>query len=102
MKKILNISKQWQPNSWQEFPIHQSPNWPIDKLSDTLDKLSSFPPLIPIHEIEALKTQFKKVANKKAFILIAGDCAETFSDFNQRLIEKKITNYISNVFNNRV
>ena len=61
MKKILNLSKQWQPNSWKKLPINQSPNWPMDKLSDTLDKLSSFPPLIPIHEIEALKTQFKNI-----------------------------------------
>ena len=55
-----------------------------------MKKLESFPPLIPFDEIDSLKKQFKRVSDDKAFILIAGDCAETFSDFNQSLIEKKL------------
>ena len=90
MKKILNISKRWKPDSWREMPIKQSPNWPIKDLRENIKKLSSFPPLVPVHEIENLKNEFKQVADKKAFVLIAGDCAETFSDFNQTLIEKKL------------
>ena len=90
MKKILNISKNWVPGSWKEFPIKQSPNWDDKELKENLEKLSSFPPLVPVHEIENLKSEFCQVADEKAFILIAGDCAETFSDFNQKLIEKKL------------
>jgi len=90
MKKLLSISKKWTPTSWQNLPIKQSPKWPVDILDETVYKLQSFPPLVPIHEIDNLKTQFKRVSNNKAFILIAGDCAETFSDFNQSLIEKKL------------
>ena len=90
MKKLLSISKKWTPTSWQNLPIKQSPKWPADILGETVYKLQSFPPLVPIHEIDNLKTQFKRVSNNKAFILIAGDCAETFSDFNQSLIEKKL------------
>ena len=86
MKKILNISKSWRPSSWKEFPIKQAPDWNDRELKKNLDKLSSFPPLVPVHEIESLKNEFCQVADKKAFILIAGDCAETFSDFNQNLI----------------
>ena len=90
MKKILNISKKWTPDSWRGMPIKQSPNWPIKDLRENIKKLSSFPPLVPVHEIENLKNQFNQVADQRAFILIAGDCAETFSDFNQTLIEKKL------------
>ena len=90
MKKILPISKKWKPSSWKSLPIKQAPDWPKNKLNEAIEKLQSFPPLIPIHEIDILKTQFKRVANNKAFILIAGDCAETFSDFHQSLIEKKL------------
>tara|TARA_B100001142_G_scaffold44678_1_gene40829 strand:+ start:7829 stop:9166 length:1338 start_codon:yes stop_codon:yes gene_type:complete len=90
MKKILNISKTWSPDSWKDFPIKQAPDWNDEALKENLDKLSSFPPLVPVHEIENLKNEFCQVADKKAFILIAGDCAETFSDFNQNLIEKKL------------
>ena len=90
MKKILPIYKEWSPSSWQTLPIKQAPEWPKGKLTDAIQKLKSFPPLVSIHEIETLKNKLKYVANNKAFILIAGDCAETFSDFNQSLIEKKL------------
>ena len=90
MKKLLKISKKWTLDSWKDCSISQSPNWPVQKLKKTVEKLESFPPLVPIHEIEILKKQFKKVAEDKAFILIAGDCAETFSDFSHQLIEKKL------------
>ena len=75
MKKIINISKTWTPDSWRELPINQSPNWPIKELRKNIKKLSSFPPLVPVHEIENLKNEFKQVADQKAFVLIAGDCA---------------------------
>ena len=87
MKKILNISKKWAPNSWKDLPIKQYPNWPVEELKESIKKLASFPPLVPVHEIKNLKNEFQQVANKNAFILIAGDCAETFSDFNQKLIK---------------
>ena len=90
MKKIIPISKTWDPSSWQSLPINQSPKWPTNELNYAINKLKSFPPLIPMHEIDILKNQFKRVASNKAFILIAGDCAETFADFNQSLIEKKL------------
>ena len=90
MKKILKISKEWTPDSWKNMSINQSPGWPIKELRENIKKLSSFPPLVPVHEIKNLKNEFKQVADQKAFVLIAGDCAETFSDFNQTLIEKKL------------
>ena len=90
MKKILNISKKWTPGSWKTFPIKQSPAWPKQKLKTNIQTLASLPPLVPIHEIEELKQQFQNVAKEKAFILIGGDCAETFSDFNHNLIKQKL------------
>ena len=90
MKKIVPIQKKWSPVSWKSLPIRQAPAWPIDSLNRVVEKLSSFPPLIPINEIDILKKQLKRVADNKSFILVAGDCAETFSDFNQSLIERKL------------
>ena len=90
MKKIVPITKKWSPSSWMNLPIKQSPSWPLKELDKVVKKLFSFPPLIPINEIEILKKQLKKVAKNKSFILVAGDCAETFSDFNQSLIERKL------------
>ena len=82
MKQLIKLQPQWAPSSWRDFPIKQRPLWPKEKLNKALIKLSAFPALVPIQEIISLKNQFKNVARKKAFILIAGDCAETFSDFN--------------------
>ena len=58
------------------------------KIKKTIQAINSYPPLVPIHEIEHLKDQFKQVADNSAFILIAGDCAETFEDFNHNSIQK--------------
>ena len=53
MKKILPISKKWKPSSWKLLPIKQAPDWPKNKLNEVIEKLQSFPPLIPIHEINS-------------------------------------------------
>ena len=90
MKKALRLSNSWKNDSWKKFPINQHPKWPVKKLNKTIQAISSYPPLVPIHEIEHLKEQFKEVANNSAFILIAGDCAETFEDFNHNSIQKKL------------
>ena len=81
MRELIKINNQWDPKSWKNFPITQQPKWPNQKINKISNELSKFPALVPIHEIVSLKKQFKNVANNNAFILIAGDCAETFSDF---------------------
>ena len=55
MKKILPIYKEWSPSSWKKLPIKQAPEWPKDKLTDAIQKLKSFPPLVSMHEIDTLK-----------------------------------------------
>ena len=90
MKKVLRLNNSWKSSSWKNFPISQAPRWPIGKLNKTIEAINSYPPLVPMHEIEHLKEQFNKVANNSAFILIAGDCAETFEDFNNDSIQKKL------------
>ena len=90
MRELIKINNQWDPKSWKNFPITQQPKWPNQKINKISNELSKFPALVPIHEIVSLKKQFKNVANNNAFILIAGDCAETFSDFKHDLIEKKL------------
>ena len=90
MKKVLRLHNNWTTSSWKKLPINQNPKWPQKELNKVLDIINSYPPLVPIHEIEQLKKQFQKVYNNSAFILIAGDCAETFADFNNNSIQKKL------------
>ncbi|MAV65272.1 MAG: 3-deoxy-7-phosphoheptulonate synthase class II [Candidatus Marinimicrobia bacterium] len=90
MKKLLKLNHSWMIDSWKKYHISQCPNWPVDKLKNVIELINSFPPLVPIHEIISLKKQLKNVASKKAFILLGGDCAETFADFKHELIENKL------------
>ncbi|RDA95511.1 hypothetical protein CP533_5477 [Ophiocordyceps camponoti-saundersi (nom. inval.)] len=81
----------WNPSSWRDRPIRQSPVYPDqEKLSRAVDELSRMPPLVHPHEILALKSHLRDVAHGKAFLLQGGDCAELFEYCQQKAIESKI------------
>ncbi len=86
MAKTLqkNQEKQWVKDSWRGLPIRQQPEYD-DKaaLKATLGKLSAYPPLVEPSEIRALHKQLAEVADGNAFLLQGGDCAETFTEFNE-------------------
>lgn len=72
----------WSKNSWQKFPIKQQPIYPDKKaLNRALKKLEKLPPLIFAGEVRNLKNKLELVANKGAFLLQGGDCAESFENF---------------------
>ncbi|KIE49148.1 MAG: phospho-2-dehydro-3-deoxyheptonate aldolase [marine actinobacterium MedAcidi-G2B] len=57
----------------------QQPEWPDpDAHSEALKELSSFPPLVFAGESRDLTESLANVCNGKAFLLQAGDCAESF------------------------
>ncbi|GJJ13247.1 hypothetical protein Clacol_007498 [Clathrus columnatus] len=68
-------SSPWSISSWKQKSISQ-----IEKL----------PPLVTPSEIERLRHQISLVQAKKAFILHAGDCAESFDACTQDNIRAKI------------
>ena len=93
LKNNINI------DSWQNFEILQQPEWPNQtEYTNIIAKLSESPSLILYHEIIDLKKRLQKVELGKAFLLQGGDCAETFKDFSENNIKKKIRNIISNVY----
>ncbi|MGB5791263.1 3-deoxy-7-phosphoheptulonate synthase, partial [Poseidonibacter sp.] len=62
--------KNWNPNSWRDFPIKQQPTYTdMDKLKKVEKELSSYPPLIFAGEALNLKSQLADVVNGKAFLL---------------------------------
>ena len=81
----------WKPNTWRNKQIAQQPDWD-DKigLEMVFDRISSYPPLVFSGEINNLKNKLKKAEQGKLFMLQGGDCAETFSDFNDNLIYNKL------------
>jgi 3-deoxy-7-phosphoheptulonate synthase len=82
---------EWTPDSWRSRPAAQQPEWPDDgALDDALDQLRSLPPLVFAGEARNLKAALQKAASGEAFVLQAGDCAESFADFSADAIRDKL------------
>jgi len=81
MSKSLKKSKglEWKPDTWKSFDASQQPIWPDNNsLQKVLDELSALPPLVFAGEARNLTQQLAAVSQGKAFLLQAGDCAESF------------------------
>ena len=81
MSKSLNKNKglEWKPDTWKSFEASQQPVWPdSNSLQKVLDELSALPPLVFAGEARNLTQQLAAVSQGKAFLLQAGDCAESF------------------------
>ena len=72
----------WTPASWRGLAAAQQPRWPdTGALDAVLKQLSTLPPLVFAGEARALTAALGQVAEGNAFLLQAGDCAESFDDF---------------------
>tara|TARA_Y100001970_G_scaffold13986_1_gene15785 strand:+ start:129 stop:1502 length:1374 start_codon:yes stop_codon:yes gene_type:complete len=81
MSKSLkrNNDLDWKPDSWKSFKASQQPIWPDnDSFQRVLEELSSLPPLVFAGEARNLTEQLAAVSRREAFLLQAGDCAESF------------------------
>jgi 3-deoxy-7-phosphoheptulonate synthase len=81
----------WSPSSWQARPAAQQPSWPDEHhLNQSLKELSTLPPLVFAGEARSLHRSLAQVAAGEAFLLQAGDCAESFNDFTADSIRDKL------------
>jgi 3-deoxy-7-phosphoheptulonate synthase len=81
----------WSAASWRKFPAAQQPQWPdADALKAAETQLSGYPPLVFAGEARQLMAQLADVAAGRAFLLQAGDCAESFADFSADSIRDKL------------
>jgi 3-deoxy-7-phosphoheptulonate synthase len=84
-------TRNWTPSSWQAFPAVQQPNWPdTAHLDSALKQIASFPPLVFAGEARSLQAALGQVASGNAFLLQAGDCAESFEEFTAVNIREKL------------
>jgi len=80
----------WTPSSWRDLPAEQQPEWPDPAaLKMVLDRLAALPPLVFAGEMQSLTSHLSQVAAGEAFVLQAGDCAESF-DFSADSIRDKL------------
>jgi 3-deoxy-7-phosphoheptulonate synthase len=67
------------------------PTWPDEQvLKQTVADLASYPPLVFAGEARTLTEALASVAQGRAFMLQAGDCAESFSEFAADDIRDKL------------
>jgi 3-deoxy-7-phosphoheptulonate synthase len=79
----LGLDNLWTKNSWKSKLIKQIPNYPnIYELTKVENELENKAPIIFAGECENLKENLAKITNGEGFLLMGGDCAETFKDFN--------------------
>ena len=85
------MAKDWSPTSWRSHPIKQQPLWPDEAdLDRALKQIAGYPPLVFAGEARSLQAGLAQVAAGNAFLLQAGDCAESFEDFSADNIREKL------------
>ena len=86
-----NPRPDWSPSSWRDFPALQQPEWPDESAVDVvLKQLRDLPPLVFAGEARDLMSQLAAVARGEAFLLQAGDCAESFESMGAVDIREKL------------
>lgn len=84
-------ANRWAPDSWRTHPAQQLPDWP-DQIALDLARaeLATLPPLVFAGEARTLQRRLGNVAEGKAFVLQAGDCAESFNGVTADEIRDKL------------
>ncbi len=81
----------WTPDSWRSRQALQQPDWPDgSELDAVLKNLSTLPPLVFAGEARDLTADLGRVAAGEAFLLQAGDCAESFDSFSADSIRERL------------
>jgi 3-deoxy-7-phosphoheptulonate synthase len=88
---IDTSDRTWSPSSWRSFVAAQQPNWPDQTAyGSAVAELSKLPPLVFAGEARRLAAALAEVSAGNAFLLQAGDCAESFAEFNADSIRDKL------------
>jgi len=91
LKGRIAMPKNWTKSTWQTLPAVQQPEWPdAAALDRALKQIESYPPLVFAGEARTLLASLGQVANGNAFLLQAGDCAESFEEFTAVNIREKL------------
>ena len=81
----------WTPTSWRSRSIAQGVTWPDeDHLARVEGQLATKPPLVFAGEVRRLLEQLGAASEGRAFLLQAGDCAESFHEGSADAIRDKL------------
>ncbi len=78
-RRLPCVTSTWTPDSWRNLTALQQPEWPDPaQLDQTLKILGDQPPLVFAGEARQLMDDLAAASRGEAFLLQAGDCAESF------------------------
>lgn len=85
------IDRQFPWDSWRNCVAGQQPNYPdAQAVKKVTEQLRQRPPLVFAGEVDALREQVASAGQGQAFLLMGGDCAETFATTTADQIRLKI------------
>ena len=77
----------WTQTSWRARPIRQAPAYPDPQALATIEaRLRAYPPLVFAGEARRLKANLAQAAEGRAFVLLGGDCAESYAEFTANIL----------------
>ncbi|MHB2028465.1 MAG: class II 3-deoxy-7-phosphoheptulonate synthase [Acidimicrobiales bacterium] len=84
-------ASEWNLTSWRARHAAQSPTWPdLSALAEAERELATKPPLVFAGEARRLQDHLAHVVTRRAFLLQAGDCAESFHEGSADAIRDKL------------
>lgn len=73
----------WSPSSWREKPVSQMPKYDDQaELDDAVSTIRKCSPLVFSGEVRSLHEKIARATTGQGFLLMGGDCAESFNEFN--------------------
>ena len=87
----MAVAQPWTPSSWRALHALQQPEWPDPAAVDAVrERLRQLPPLVFAGEARALRRALGEAVEGRAFLLQAGDCAESFRDVSAVAIRERL------------
>jgi 3-deoxy-7-phosphoheptulonate synthase len=87
----MAIAEPWTPSSWRSLPALQQPGWPDPAaVAAVRERLGQLPPLVFAGEARALRRALGEAVEGRAFLLQAGDCAESFRNVSAIAIRERL------------
>jgi 3-deoxy-7-phosphoheptulonate synthase len=75
--------EEWSPTSWKSKVTSQPPKYEDEAEFDAaIGKLEKCSPLVFAGEVRTLHEQLARACSGQGFVLMGGDCAEAFEEFN--------------------
>ena len=81
------MTSTWTQTSWRARPIRQAPAYPDPAALAAVEaRLRAYPPLVFAGEARRLKAGLAQAADGRAFVLLGGDCAESYAEFTANIL----------------